>query len=165
VFVGDTPRPLSDAELDELAGRIDAWAQGQAAELDVVDAVERDATPGVRRWFLRVRGEAKDVFTIWLELRQRTLQFETYVLPAPEENVAEVYEYALRRNHDLFGVAFTIGEEDAIFLRGHTAAGAVDDAELDRILGTLYALTERFFRSLLALAFASRLRPGTDPGA
>jgi hypothetical protein len=162
VFVGDTPRPLADAELDDLAARIDAWAGRQVAELDVVDAVERDET-GVRRWFIRVRGEAKDVFTIWLELRQRTLQFETYVLPAPEENVAEVYEYALRRNHDLYGVAFTIGEEDAIFLRGHTAAASVDDAELDRVLGTLYALTERFFHPLLSLAFASRLRSVPEP--
>jgi hypothetical protein len=164
VFVGDTPRALSEAELDVLAASIDAWAQRQVEELEVVDAVERDDT-GVRRWFIRVRGEVKDVFTIWLELRQRTLQYETYLLPAPEENVAEVYEYALRRNHDLVGVALTIGEEDGIFLRGHAAAAAVDDAELDRVLGTLYALTERFFRPMLGLAFASRLRPAAAPDA
>lgn len=158
MFVGDTPRPLDPDELEEVAARIDAWAERQLEELDVVDAVER-GEPGdaTRRWFVRVRGEAKDVFTIWLELRQRTLRYETYVLPAPEENVEATYEYALRRNHDLYGVAFTIGEEDAIFLRGHVPSDAVTDAELDRILGTLYALTERYFRPLLGLAFASRL--------
>jgi hypothetical protein len=146
------------AELDQVSAAIDAWAQRQLEELDVVDAVER-GEPGTRRWFVRVRGESKDVFTIWLELRQRTLQYETYVLPAPEENAERVYEYALRRNHELFGVAFTIGEEDAIFLRGHMASSAVTDAELDRALGTLYALTERHFRALLGLAFESRLKP------
>lgn len=156
MFHGDTPRALDGAELDEVEGRIDAWADRQLAELDVVDAVER-GEGDERRWFVRVRGEAKDVFTIWLELRQRTLRYETYLLPAPEENAAAVYEQALRRNHDLFGVAFTIGEEDALFLRGHLPAEAVTDAELDRVLGTLYALTERHFRPLLELAFASRL--------
>jgi hypothetical protein len=157
MFVGDTPRALDEAELDEVSTRIDAWAARQLADLDVVDAVERSAEPGERRWFIRVRGEAKDVFTIWLDLRQRTLRYETYLLPAPEEHVAEVYELALRRNHELYGVAFTIGEEDALFLRGHLPAEAVDDAELDRVLGSLYALTERFFRPLLGLAFESRL--------
>lgn len=154
---GDSPRALEPAELDEVEARIDTWATRQLDELEVVDAVERGEA-GERRWFVRVKGEAKDVFTIWLELRQRTLRYETYVLPAPEENAERVYEYALRRNHDLFGVAFTIGEEDALFLRGHVAAESVTDAELDRILGTLYALTERWFRPLLGLAFESRLK-------
>lgn len=157
MFVGDTPRSLEPSELDEVSARIDEWAARQLEELDVVDAVER-GEPGTRRWFIRVKGEAKDVFTIWLELRPRTLQYETYVLPAPEENAVAVYEHVLRRNHELFGVAFTIGEEDAIFLRGHLPSSAVDDAELDRVLGTLYALTERYFRTLLGLAFESRLK-------
>lgn len=158
MFVGDTPRALDDGELDEVEVRIDEWARTQLHELDVVEAVER-GEPGERRWFIRVRGEAKDVFTIWLELRQRTLHYETYLLPAPEENAGRVYEHALRRNHELYGVAFTIGEEDAIFLRGQVPAEAITDAELDRILGTLYALTERYFRTLLELAFESRLKP------
>lgn len=159
LFDGDTPRALDPAELDEVERTVDAWAADQLETLDVVDAVER-GEPGERRWFIRVRGEAKDVFTIWLELRQRTLRYETYLLPAPEENAAAVYEYALRRNHELFGASFTIGEEDAIFLRGHLPAEGVTDAELDRVLGSMYALTERHFRPLLELAFESRLRRG-----
>lgn len=155
-FVGDTPRALDDAELDEVEARIDAWAERQLRELEVVEAVEH-GEPGERRWFIRVRGEAKDVFSIWLELRQRTLRYETYLLPAPEEQVAEVYELVLRQNHELYGVAFTIGEEDAVFLRGHLPSDAVTDAELDRVLGSLYSLTERWFRPLLQRSFASRL--------
>ena len=161
MFVGDTPRALDEAELDEVEAVIDAWAARQLEELDVVDAVERDPSGDARRWFIRVKGEAKDVFTIWLELRQRTLRYETYLLPAPEENAERVYEQALRRNHELYGVAFTIGEEDALFLRGHLPSEAVTDAELDRVLGSLYALTERFFRPLLGLAFESRLKPSS----
>jgi hypothetical protein len=157
ILEGDTPRALDDAELDAIEALIDAWATRQLDELEVVQAVER-GEPGERRWFIRVTGEAKDVFTIWLHLRQRTLRYETYLLPAPEENAERVYEHALRRNHELYAVAFTIGEEDALFLRGHLPSEAVTDAELDRVLGSLYSLTERFFRPLLNLAFESRLK-------
>ena len=159
ILEGDTPRALDDHELDQVEALVDAWATRQLDELDVVDAVER-GEPGERRWFIRVKGEAKDVFTIWLHLRQRTLRYETYLLPAPEENAVRVYEHALRRNHELYGVAFTIGEEDALFLRGHLPSETVTDAELDRVLGSLYSLTERFFRPLLGLAFESRLPKG-----
>lgn len=152
MILGDTPRALDDDELAAVADAIDAWARRQAEELDVVDAVERDTTEG-QRWFLRVRGEAKDVFTIWLELRQRTLRYETYVLPWPPASRDEIFERVLRLNHELYGVAFTIGEEDALFLRGHIPAEAVTDAELDRILGILYELTERHFGWLVQLAF------------
>jgi len=157
LFAGDTPRALAADELDDLEARIDDWARRQLDELDVVDAVER-GEPGQRRWYVRVLGEAKDVFTIWLTLRQRTLEYETYVLPAPEENHGELYEYVLRRNAELYGAAFCVGLEDAVYLRGHVAAEAVTDAELDRVLGSLYAWTERFFRPMLGIGFRSRLQ-------
>jgi hypothetical protein len=152
IVEGDTPRALSDAELDDVESVIDDWAQRQLVELDVVEAVER-GEPGERRWYVRVRGEAKDVFTIWLTLRQRTLEYETYVLPAPPRRAAEIYEWVLRRNLDLYGAGFCIGAEDALYLRGHVPAEAVTTAELDRILGSLYAWTERFFPKLVAFAF------------
>ena len=94
---------------------------------------------------MRVHGEEKDVFTIWFTLRQRTLHYETYVMPAPEENQGEFYEHLLRRNRKLHGAAFCIGDEDAVFLAGALPFHAVDDGELDRILGSLYAYVEQCF--------------------
>ena len=81
-----TQRPSTEAELDALAGRVEAWLEVQRTENPVVAAVERDEESGERRWFVRLRGDAKDVFTIWFHLDQRTLHYETYVMPAPEEN-------------------------------------------------------------------------------
>lgn len=156
IVEGDTPRALDDAELDAVEARVDDWARRQRAELDIVEAVER-GEPGERRWYVRVRGEAKDVFTIWLTLRQRTLEYETYVLPAPPANAGELYEWVLRRNAELYGAAFCIGAEDAVYLRGHVPAEAVTDAELDRVLGSLYAWTERFFPTLVRMAFPPRV--------
>ena len=150
-------RPSTEAELADLAGRIEAWLDQQRTGNPVVAAVERDEESGERRWFVRVRGEAKDVFTIWFHLRQRTLHYETYVMPAPEENHSRFYEHLLRRNLKLYGAAFAIGEEDAVFLVGRIDHRWVDEDELDRILGSLYAWTEQFFRPALRIGFASRL--------
>jgi hypothetical protein len=151
-----TQRPASEAELDALAARIETWLDRQRADIPVVAAVERDEEEGERRWFVRVTGEQKDVFTIWFHLRQRTLHYETYVMPAPEENHAAFYEHLLRRNNKLYGAAFAIGEEDAVFLVGQIGNDAIDDDELDRIFGSLYAWVEQFFRPALRIGYASR---------
>ena len=45
-----------------------------------------------------MRGDDKEFITVWFTLGQRTLRYETYVMPAPEENDGEVYEHLLRRN-------------------------------------------------------------------
>ena len=150
-----TQRPASDAELDDLSARIEAWLDRQLADNPVVTAVERDEESGERRWFVRVRGEQKDVFTVWFHLRQRTLHYETYVMPAPEENQAEFYAHLLRRNLRLYGASFAIGDEEAVFLVGQIGNDRIDDDELDRVLGSLYAWVEQFFRPALRIGFAS----------
>ena len=151
-----TTDPSTEAELTALAGRIEDWLARQLAENPVVAAVERDEESGERRWFVRLLGEQKDVFTIWFHLRQRTLHYETYVMPAPEENEGALYQHLLRRNLKLYGAAFAIGDEEAIFLVGQIANAAVDDDELDRILGSLYQWVEQFFQPALRIGFASR---------
>jgi hypothetical protein len=143
-----------DAALDALEQDIDAWLAALRATLPI-EAIDR-GEGDERRWFVRLRGEDKDFTTVWLTLGQRTLRYETYVMPAPEENAAELYEHVLRRNDRLVGVHFSIGIEDAIFLRGELPNRAVDEAELDRIVGTLYATVEQTFRGLLRIGFRSR---------
>jgi hypothetical protein len=89
-------------------------------------------------------------------LRQRSLHYETYVMPAPEENAGALYEHLLRRNRKLHGATFCIGDEDAVFLVGSLGVHAVDEGELDRILGSLYAYVEQCFMPALRIGFASR---------
>ena len=148
--------PSTEAELDALDARISSWLEGQLAENPVVAAVERDLESGERRWFVRVTGEQKDVFSIWFHLRQRTLHYETYVMPAPEENHAAFFEHLLRRNLKLYGAAFAIGDEEAVFLVGQLDNAAITEDELDRVLGSLYAWVEQWFRPALRIGFASR---------
>jgi hypothetical protein len=150
--------PMTDAELEALAARIEVWLDGQRADNPVVAAVEKDTESGERRWFVRMRGEQKDVFTVWFHLGQRTLHVETYMMPAPEENHGQLYEYLLRRNRKLYGVHFAIGDEDALFLVGQLANESVDDDELDRLLGSMFQWIEQYFRPAMRIGYRSKFK-------
>ena len=117
-------------------------------------AVDHDA--GARRWYVRLRGEEKEFITVWMTLRERTLHFETHFMPAPEENVEACYEYLLRTNARLFAHRFAIGPEDAVFLVGQLPVSAVDDDELDRMVGSAYAYVEQHFPTAMRIGYASR---------
>lgn len=154
---------LHDGErLADLRAAIDRWLEELAAGNPTIAAIDRgtsDDTPlGEPRWYVRMVGEEKDLTTVWLTLGQRTLRYETYVMPAPEEHRAEVMELLLRRNDELVGAHFSIGAEDAVYLRGEIPDAAVTAEELDRLLGTLYVTVEANFRPLMRLAFAGRFR-------
>ena len=144
-------------ELNEFAAVIDRWTAAERETNPVVAAVDFDAE--LRRWYVRLRGEEKSFTTVWLTLRQRTLHYETYFMPAPEENVEALYEYLLRANMRLFAMRFAIGAEDAVYLVGQMPLSAVDTEELDRIVGATYAYAEQYFRPAMSIGFASRFRP------
>ena len=144
-------------ELEGFAALIDRWTASEQDTNPVVAAVDFDAE--LRRWYVRLRGEEKSFTTVWLTLRQRTLHYETYFMPAPEENAEALYEYLLRANMRLFGMRFAIGAEDAVYLMGQMPLSAVDTEELDRIVGATYAYAEQYFRPAMSIGFASRFRP------
>jgi hypothetical protein len=144
--------------LDEYEASISGWLQAFAADNELFEAIDR-GEPGDSaepRWYVRLKGDEKEHITVWFTLGQRTLRYEAHVLPAPQENVAQVYELALRRNDRLVGAHFAIGVEDALFLRGELPLTALNEAELDRIIGSLYQYVESSFTALLRLAFASK---------
>ena len=149
--------------LGDLRRRIDGWLDEFADDNPLIAAVDRgtsdDTTFGEPRWYVRMVGEEKDFITVWLTLGQRMLRYETYVMPAPEENAVSVMEFVLRRNDRIVGAHFSVGAEDALYLRGEIPDIAVTSDELDRVLGTVYTTVEANFRPLLRLAFASRF-PG-----
>jgi hypothetical protein len=147
--------PASPEELSALVALIDRWAADERATNPLLTHVE--FIPDERRWLVRMRGEDKAIITVWLTLRERTLHYETYFIPSPEDNVAQCWEYLLRLNARLYGMRFAIGDEDAVYLTGQLPLKAVDAEELDRIIGASYAYTEQYFRSALAIGFASRL--------
>ena len=178
-----TRRPATVSELDLLETRIDRWlaewADAQAgtpapdapdpgataheAPVPEAPAPDDDDRPLLidvtrddeiqRRWYVRLAGESRDVIAVWLTLRQRTLAYETYVLPSPPHRPEQVADFVLRRNYSLVGAQYGIGAEDALFLTGELPTHCVDEDELDRIVGSLWAYVERDFTTLLRLGF------------
>ena len=145
---------FGNTHLELLDRQITSWLMSMMERNDTIVAVDR-GEPDEHRWYVRMHGEEKEFTTVWFTLGQRTLQFETYVMPAPEENAEQLYEHVLRRNESLVGVHFSIGIEDAIFLRGELPLRMVDEDEVDRVVGTLYATVERIFPTIIRIGFAS----------
>ena len=149
--------PATPDELSALGEMIDRWAAREQDTNPMLLAVDHE--PAERRWYVRMKGEEKTTTTVWLTLRQRTLHYETYFMPAPEENVAACYEYLLRANIGLFAMRFAIGVEEAIYLVGQLPLVAVDEEEIDRVIGASWAYSERYFRPAMAIGYASVFKP------
>jgi len=149
----DIATPEERAACDAAIGR---WGAARLAERGAVVAVDRQ--PELDRWYLRLRGDEKDFVTIWLTVRQRTLYHETQVMPAPEVNQGETFEYLLRRNADLHQMRFALGPEDAVYLVGEIPVTAVCDDELDRIVGSSLAYVDAYFPTAMSIGFAGRYR-------
>jgi hypothetical protein len=121
-------------------GRARAGRGGLLVAAERQEVTDRTAS---HRWYLRFKGEEKDFITVWLTLRQRTLHHEAQFMPAPEENVADTLAYLMRCNANLYGMWFSLGPEDAVYLVGRVPAGLIDDDELDRIAGLVGPLRRR----------------------
>lgn len=148
---------LGAEELAALESDIDAWLDDQLQTNPTVLTVDR-GEPGQRRWYVRMVGEEKTVSTVWFTLGQRQLHCECHFMPAPEENEGLLYEYLLRRNRELTGLRFAIGVEDAVFLVAELPAHTVTEAEIDRLLGSFYAYTERWFRPCMRIGYQTRFK-------
>lgn len=145
------------ADLARLTRLIDGWAAREQVGNPLLIAVDHD--PAEHRWYVRMRGEDKAVITVWLTLRERTLHAESYFMPAPESDIEACYEYLLRANAKFYGLAFAIGLEDAVYLRGQSGLDSLDEDELDRIVGSCWAWSEQHFRPAMAMGYGSKYQP------
>ncbi len=153
-----------ESDVDAAHALIDAHLWGPVREQPFVQHVEFD--PELRRWYLRFGCDGRDAATIYFDLHQRTLRYELYFLPSPEgpdgsERRAALNEWVLRRNHDLYGARFSLGPDGDLYLTGRLALEHLSDEELDRIIGVLYELTERWFQAAVSIAY--RPRTGEPP--
>ena len=144
----------SPSELKLIQKRVGEWLQSELAKDLVIKSVDYDQEES--RWYVRVSGEEKQNYMILITLGQRTLHFETYVMPAPEENEAKFYEHILRRNQKLHGIFFLIGDENALYLSGELQNEWITKKNLDWIIGSMYAAIELTFKAALRIGFASR---------
>ena len=132
---------------------IDQHLFGPIAAEPSIQHVEYEAE--LRRWYVRFGCDGRDATTIYFDLHQRTLRYEVYFLPAPEDEarLPALHAWLLRRNHDLYGTRFSLGPDGDIYLTGRVALEHLTAEELDRIIGVLFDLTERWFQAVVTLAY------------
>ena len=132
---------------------VDDHLFGPVAAEPLIQHVEYEAE--LRRWYVRFGCDGRDATTIYFDLHQRTLRYEVYFLPAPEDEarLPALHAWLLRRNHDLYGARFSLGPDGDIYLTGRVALEHLSTEELDRIIGVLFDLTERWFQAVVTLAY------------
>ena len=59
----------------------------------------------------------------------------------------------------MYGARFSLGPDGDVYLVGRVALEHLTDEELDRIIGVLYELTERWFQPVVQLAYGRPHRP------
>jgi hypothetical protein len=141
--------------IEQARALLAAHLEGPVAAEDYVQHVEFD--PELRRWYVRFTCEGRDATTIYFDLHERTLRYEVYFLPDPPANNLELYQYLLRRNHTMYGARFSIGPDGDLYLVGRVALEHLTVTELDRIIGVLYELVERWFQPVVRLAYGPRV--------
>ena len=143
--------------IEEAHELIAGHLEGPVATAEYTQHVEYD--PELRRWYVRFGCEGRDATTIYFDLHERTLRYEVYFLPLPPEHHLELYEFLLKRNHSMYGARFSLGPDGDVYLVGRVALEHLTVDELDRIIGVLYELTERWVQPVVKLAYGNRTRP------
>ena len=118
---------------------------------------------GHYHWLVRLKGEERDVITLWLSLRQRTVHVETEVMPAPEQNREQLYHFILAKNAELREVHLAIGPEDGIYLVTHVPIGEVTVERLDEVVGATLTYVDEIFPTIMAMGLPSLYRRRRSP--
>jgi hypothetical protein len=152
--------PLGDAES---ARRLDATVTSWAKQWHASDllGVEHQALPDDRghfHWLIRLKGDEKDVITLWLSLRQRTVHVETEVTPAPEENRETLYRYLLTKNAELRELHLAIGPEDGIYLMAQIPIVEMTTERLDEVVGATLTYVEEIYPTAMTMGLPSLYR-------
>jgi hypothetical protein len=156
-----TRAPLSDADAAaRLSTTLSEWEQQWHAS-SFVGQIEHQDLPDDRghfHWLIRLRGEERDVITLWLSLRQRTVFVETELMPAPEENVEALYRYLLVKNHELRELHLAIGPEAGIYLVTQVPIGELTVERIDELVGATVTYVDDMFPTVMSMGLPSMYR-------
>jgi hypothetical protein len=156
-----TRAPLGDADAaTKLNETLRQWAQ-LWHESSFVGEIEHQDQPddkGHFHWLIRLKGEEKDVITLWLSLRQRTVHVETELMPAPEEQREELYRYLLVKNHELRELHLAIGPEEGIYLVTQVPIQELTIERLDELVGATVTYVDEIFPTAMSMGYRSVYR-------
>lgn len=119
---------------------------------------EEAVTNDYRTFTVTLAGVHRLQITIALSVGDTALTINAFVARHPDENEAAVHRWMLERNRRLYGVAFAIDQLGDIYLTGKLPREAVNEVEIDRLLGSVLEYVDGSFNTILELGFATSIR-------
>jgi hypothetical protein len=113
---------------------------------------------GERSYVVTLPGNHKLKTNVNLILGEHALRAEAFVIRQPDENREAVWEWLLRRNAKLHGVAVTIDTSGDVYLTGRLPLSAVNASTFDQLLGAVLSASDESFDTLLELGFSSAIK-------
>jgi hypothetical protein len=153
----------------DAAGRLDetlrSWALQWDASATLLGIEHQSAADdrGHFHWLVRLKGDERDVITLWFSLRQRTVHVETEVMPAPEENREALYRFMLVKNAELRELHLAIGPEDGIYLMSEVPIGEVTVERLDELVGAAVTYVDEIFPTAMTMGLPALYRRRRRP--
>ena len=109
-------------------------------------------------FLISLPGEKKLQTHCALIVGDHSLSINAFVIRKPDENKEAVFEYLLKKNASMYSIAFAVNELGDIYLVGRLPLDAVNEREIDRILGAVLQYADSSFNPLLELGFSSAIR-------
>ena len=120
------------------------------------DLEVEEPTPG--NFVVTLPGVKKQKTTCSIVIGEHAVTVQAFVARHVDENQETVYRWLLERNLRMYGVAFAIDHLGDIYLTGRLPLASMDEAELDRILGSVLEYADGSFNTILELGFASAIK-------
>ena len=122
-------------------------------EFDEVTSDNGDVT-----FVVTLPGEHKLATTVALTVGAHALTVNAFVARRPDENHEAVYRWLLERNRRLYAMAFALDGLGDIYLVGRVPLNGLDEAEIDRLLGSVLEVSDGSFNTILEMGFATSIR-------
>jgi hypothetical protein len=109
-------------------------------------------------FLISLPGEKKLQTHCALIVGDHSLSINAFVIRKPDENEGAVHAWCMAKNAGMYGIAFAINDLGDIFLVGRLPLAAVNDREIDRLVGAVLQYSDSSFNPLLELGFANSIR-------
>lgn len=109
-------------------------------------------------FYLTLPGERKLETHCALVVGDHSISINAFVIRRPDENQAQVHDWLLRRNANMYCVAFATNELGDIYLVGRLPFASISERELDRVIGAVLQYSDSAFNPLLEIGFKSAIR-------
>ena len=109
-------------------------------------------------YLVKLEGAHRLATMCWLVVGDHSLAVEAFFLRRPDDDPAALHAYLLARNRVQFGLAFCTDDLGDVYLVGRLPLSAIEEAEIDRLLGCVLTYSDDCFDRALELGFADAIR-------